>query len=95
MMESFKRLSPYVGPNIPEEVRRKAKRLWPDNPSDPGAWGWDTCTGVYQCSLPLWDMDADSMEVAGLVSIVPLEDGIAFTKADYEARFKEVLERGR
>jgi hypothetical protein len=75
-MHSFKRLSPYTGPHIPEFVREYGEELG-DNPApdhEPGQWQWDDGSGTYQCELELCDLDSDTIDPAGYVAIVPLED---------------------
>jgi hypothetical protein len=79
-MNSFKRLSPYIGPNIPEQIRQYQKALMPFD-REFGEWEWadrEDGTGTYHWTLLLWDMDSDTIDPAGYVSIVPLEDGTCF-----------------
>jgi hypothetical protein len=72
-MNSFKRLSPYIGPNIPEQVRQNAKDVWYNMPPDYDCgWKWSGGSGTYQCELVLCDME--TIDPAGYVAIVPLED---------------------
>jgi hypothetical protein len=74
-MDSFKRLCPYVGPNIPEQVRQNARELWPGIPDfEYGQWEWTDGSGIYQCEIELCDMDSEVIDAAGYVALVPLED---------------------
>jgi hypothetical protein len=66
----LKRLSPYVGDNLPDSVREQAKYFAPG--AAPG-WRWDDGTGFWQYELLLCDIDAVDIDPAGYVAIVPLE----------------------
>jgi hypothetical protein len=79
-MHSFKRLSPYVGPNIPEWVHQYAEEIWRDEPDREGQWKWDEGSGTHQCELLLCDLDSLLLDPAGYVAIVPLEDGTFFIR---------------
>ena len=73
----LKRLCPYVGSNIPNSVRAKAREFWPApyGPDEYADWQWDDGSGFYQCELELCDMDADHVDPAGYVAIRPLGQG--------------------
>jgi hypothetical protein len=94
-MKSFKRLSPYIGPAIPGQVRQNAKDLWPnialDSRNHPGGWEWSAGSGTYECELSLCDMDAETVDPAGYVAIVPMQEGVGYTEADFSARIEEQL----
>jgi hypothetical protein len=73
-MHSFKRLSPYVGPDIPEQVRQNAQDFW-DGLSlppgyQPGNWEW---VGLG-FELDLCNLDSDSIDPVSL-AIIPRKDG--------------------
>src|SRR5262245_8523856 len=77
-MNSFKRLSPYIGPNIPEEIRELGKALFPEDERhiyqhEPGGWAWDDGSDTYQCELLLCDMDAQTADPGGYIAIVPMD----------------------
>ena len=73
-MNSLKRLSPYIGPDIPEQVRQNAKAFWGDTPPDmgyqPGNWAW---VG-WGFELDLCNLDSDSIDPVSL-AIIPRADG--------------------
>jgi hypothetical protein len=74
--ERLKRLCPYVGSNIPNSVREKARDFWaPRNPDEYAGWQWDDGSGFYQCELELCDIDADHIDPEGYVAIRPLGQG--------------------
>jgi hypothetical protein len=89
-MDSFKRLSPYIGPNIPEQVRQNFKDLWHNEVCyyEPGGWAWDDGSGLYQCELELCDMDSDTIDPAGYVAIVPLEGGRCRIRCVLDEKFQ-------
>jgi hypothetical protein len=92
-MHSFKRLSPYVGPNIPEQVRELAKGLF-RGPEVAGGWQRDGGSGTFGCELLLCDQDSETEDPAGYIAVVPMQDGIGYAEADYEARGSRLLEPG-
>lgn len=71
----LKRLCPYVGSDIPDSVRQKAREMWPA-PRDPdrdACWQWDGGSGDWQWELELCDMDdSDVIDPAGYVAIRPV-----------------------
>ena len=74
----LKRLCPYVGPNIPNSVREKARDFWsaPGDPDSNTGWQWDDGSGFYQCELELCDLDNDwTIDPVGYVAIRPLTQG--------------------
>ena len=72
----LKRLCPYVGSNIPNSVREKARDFWaPYDPDKYAGWQWDDGSGFYQCELELCDMATDIIEPAGYVAIRPMGQG--------------------
>jgi hypothetical protein len=73
----LKRLCPYVGPNIPNSVREKARDFWaPYDPDEYAGWQWDRGSGFYQCELELCDLDNDwTIDPVGYVAIRPLRQG--------------------
>jgi hypothetical protein len=75
--ERLKRLCPYVGPNIPDSVKEKAREFWraPYGPDEDASWQWDDGSGFYQCELELCDIDADYIDPEGYVAIRPLGQG--------------------
>jgi hypothetical protein len=95
-MNSLKRLSPYIGPNIPEEVGENFEYAFPVEEFyryERGGWVWDAGSGTYQCELVLCDLDNEcDYGYAGYVAIVPMVEGVGYTKADFAARIEERLE---
>jgi hypothetical protein len=68
------RWCPYVGSDIPNSVREKARDFWaPYDPDKYAGWQWDDGSGFYQCELELCDVDADYIDPEGYVAIRPLE----------------------
>jgi hypothetical protein len=77
---TLKRLCPYVGPNIPESVRKKTRELWKHwrgtiDLDECAGWQWDAESGFYQCELELCDLDDWTIDPKGYVAIRPLKQG--------------------
>jgi hypothetical protein len=72
--EKLKRLSPYIGADVPESVRQKAREFWPTHHMEEDA-GWHCDGDVIGWELELCDIDADFIDPAGYAAIRPLGQG--------------------